>query len=289
MHSMLADDFFGGGDGFGGHGDDFFGGMLAPCRRHRGRDPFQSLMASAMQDMQAMQAMAMGGGMGGGGTSFAYSSSTVSMGGPGGPVYQRSITHRAGPGGVSETQESEVDSCSGVERLRVQRRLGDKARTVSKARYAGGREEHEDYIENMAADDVHQFDEAWQRAAEGRRAALPAPRRQPMLALPAPPAADHARAGDVRAAAEQRVARSGSTAVASSASASASATAVDDAEADVPAFTFPYTLNHPLNHAYRDALATRATAPDIAHSSARGGTARTLRSGRRQRLAAQQW
>eukprot|EP00499_Haloplacidia_sp_CaronLabIsolate_P002316 CAMPEP_0196770616 /NCGR_PEP_ID=MMETSP1104-20130614/1240_1 /TAXON_ID=33652 /ORGANISM="Cafeteria sp., Strain Caron Lab Isolate" /LENGTH=244 /DNA_ID=CAMNT_0042140733 /DNA_START=1 /DNA_END=732 /DNA_ORIENTATION=+ len=153
-------------------------------------------------------------GMGGGmrpsnsGATFSYSSSSyVSSHGSGGQpvVVQRTVQHSRA-GGAAETKEFFQDSRSGTERMKIQRRLGNRARTITKSRDARGNEESEDRIDNMTDADLSRFDEEWRTAASqrmltfgsgdgGRRGrgdfaphGLPSHgshRREPVLALPA--------------------------------------------------------------------------------------------------------
>eukprot|EP00283_Hemiselmis_rufescens_P003663 CAMPEP_0173426054 /NCGR_PEP_ID=MMETSP1357-20121228/5618_1 /TAXON_ID=77926 /ORGANISM="Hemiselmis rufescens, Strain PCC563" /LENGTH=105 /DNA_ID=CAMNT_0014389625 /DNA_START=15 /DNA_END=329 /DNA_ORIENTATION=+ len=98
------------------------------------------MMGAMEQQMMAMDGMEQGGGMGsGGGGSMMMSSTSFSM----------------GPGGVTEVKRHVRDG-SGREEVMMERRIGDRARRVTRQRMAGGDEETEDNSVNIT--DEEQFD-----------------------------------------------------------------------------------------------------------------------------------
>eukprot|EP00771_Trimastix_marina_P000323 gnl/Trimastix_PCT/1343.p1 GENE.gnl/Trimastix_PCT/1343~~gnl/Trimastix_PCT/1343.p1 ORF type:complete len:282 (-),score=9.35 gnl/Trimastix_PCT/1343:42-887(-) len=147
-------------DGFFG---DFFSGF--PSQRPRRSNPF----TDPFSDFGFPSFPSMGAGafppMGMGGASFQMESSSSSMG-PGGVSYSQTTTQRMGPGGVVETQRSERDSRSGIERISVRRELGERSVQVSRERDAEGREQHTQHIENLRDSDLSAFDEEWRSAAD---------------------------------------------------------------------------------------------------------------------------
>eukprot|EP00658_Telonema_sp_P-2_P066486 TRINITY_DN554_c0_g1_i4.p1 TRINITY_DN554_c0_g1~~TRINITY_DN554_c0_g1_i4.p1 ORF type:complete len:155 (-),score=25.52 TRINITY_DN554_c0_g1_i4:522-986(-) len=95
--------------------------------------------------------------------SFSYSS----MPGKDGKqhVVQKSSAMRRA-GNVQENKESHSDSHTGVERMSIQRKLGDKARKIVRGRHNfTGEEVQDDVCVNMDASRGPQFDQEWEQAA----------------------------------------------------------------------------------------------------------------------------
>jgi len=104
----------------------------------------------------------------------SYSSSySYSSHGDGGQkrVVEHRTSHRAGPGQVEERQEQSKDSATGIEKLSVQRQIGNRARKITRGRNMhSGEETCDDALVNMRDDEAEKFDAAWKNAS----AALPA-------------------------------------------------------------------------------------------------------------------
>ncbi|CAH4029879.1 myeloid leukemia factor isoform X1 [Pieris brassicae] len=131
------------------------------------------------------------------GASSSFSSSTVVMSsGPHGKpqVYSSSSSTKIGPNGVKETRKTLQDSRTGVKKMSIGHHIGERAHVVEREQnyYSGDAEERQEYI-NLEEDEAEQFDREFQERAgmmsRSRAAIAPAPRHEPRLALPAPPAA----------------------------------------------------------------------------------------------------
>merc|ERR1719198_2696249 len=94
-------------------------------------------------------------------SSCCYSSSSSSNGGQPHVVQYSSSSHgmqRPGEEMVSETHRNYSDS-TGVEKLGVSRRIGDRGRSITAERQANGHEERRDNLINMQ--DGSSFDREW--------------------------------------------------------------------------------------------------------------------------------
>lgn len=67
---------------------------------------------------------------------------------------------------MAEQHESLRDSRSGVERLTIQRKLGDKQRTLTKQRTRDGQVLTSENLQNVEVEEADLFDDQWMRAAE---------------------------------------------------------------------------------------------------------------------------
>lgn len=142
-----------------------------------------------------------GGSAAGGSSFFSFSSSSTSMSGNG-VTYQSTTTSRVGPGGVRETQRVVRDGRTGQEEITISRGIGEKERTITRARDAAGQERRHDLLRGIDAAEADRFDAEWMRAAERNLGGFGAPglalggggigrqQRQQQQALPAlPPSA----------------------------------------------------------------------------------------------------
>mmetsp|Transcript_24488 Transcript_24488/g.40271 ORF Transcript_24488/g.40271 Transcript_24488/m.40271 type:complete len:340 (+) Transcript_24488:155-1174(+) len=74
--------------------------------------------------------------------------------------------------GVTESTSTACDS-TGRERVIIQRKLGDKGRTVVRERDATGVEKKTDTLQNLRSDEASVFDSEWRRAAERNLSSMP--------------------------------------------------------------------------------------------------------------------
>eukprot|EP00276_Gloeochaete_wittrockiana_P004602 CAMPEP_0184656830 /NCGR_PEP_ID=MMETSP0308-20130426/16787_1 /TAXON_ID=38269 /ORGANISM="Gloeochaete witrockiana, Strain SAG 46.84" /LENGTH=287 /DNA_ID=CAMNT_0027094129 /DNA_START=108 /DNA_END=968 /DNA_ORIENTATION=+ len=79
--------------------------------------------------------------------------------------YFATTTTTMGPGGVSETQQSIVDTISGIHCLRVTRTLGDRSLTLIRQRDVEGHEMLSDALQNIRIEQASDFDAEWRLAA----------------------------------------------------------------------------------------------------------------------------
>jgi len=96
--------------------------------------------------------------------SFSYSSISNRNGRDPHVIQKSSSMRRAG--NVQETKESHSDSHTGVERMSVQRKLGDRTRKIVRGRNNfTGEEVQDDVSVNMDSSHGPQFDREWESAA----------------------------------------------------------------------------------------------------------------------------
>ena len=68
---------------------------------------------------------------------------------------------------VMESHSSMRDGRSGEERMRIERGLGDRQRTLERARRGGAPEERNEVLKGLnSAEEAAAFDQEWQQAAE---------------------------------------------------------------------------------------------------------------------------
>ncbi|KAG8468003.1 hypothetical protein KFE25_007055 [Diacronema lutheri] len=147
-----------GGHGmFGAHGP--FPSLMAPGFMQHGMGG--SLGGDFMQQMQCGS-----GGAGGGSYCFSSCSYYSSSGGPNGQSVNYSSTTTGAREGnapmVSETQQEYRDS-SGLEKLGVARRVGERGRAIVAERQPGGEERKVQTL--MHVEDASAFDREWQERA----------------------------------------------------------------------------------------------------------------------------
>ncbi|OQV12001.1 putative Myeloid leukemia factor 1 [Hypsibius exemplaris] len=82
-------------------------------------------------------------------------------------LYQASVATRIAPGGVRETRKSSRDTVSGMEKMSLDRYLGDRAHLEERSHncMTGQREEQTEFI-NMDEEDADEFEEEWRRKIE---------------------------------------------------------------------------------------------------------------------------
>lgn len=136
-------------------------------RGQQSRDQDRGIVTSGLQMEMGPDGIpnvtTFGNGMGT--TTFSYSSSYSSSGGPT-QVYSTSTSTRIGTGGVRETQKTIRDSRSGKEEISISRGIGDRERTITRRRNATGREERIDTLQNMTSEEATGFDQEWMQQAE---------------------------------------------------------------------------------------------------------------------------
>lgn len=103
--------------------------------------------------------------MGGGGSSFSFQSSSVTISGFGGvQSYSASGVRRQGPNGIMEEQWQEEDS-SGRKNMSIKRALGDKGRHLSRSRTSDGQDHNMERLYNLQPEEASDFDQTWQSRA----------------------------------------------------------------------------------------------------------------------------
>jgi len=182
-----GEDFFG-GSLFGGRGGgslrNFGGGMMEHMQQ------MSRQMDSMFENMGRMHGFDMGGrgmggsllgGMGGmgdmaslmnskgnGHSCMQSSSYSYSSHGDGGKprVIEKSTSHRQGAGQVSETQDRYKDSKTGVEQISMQRKIGNRARKVTRGRNMhDGSEICDNALVNISEAEASNFDSEWNEAS----------------------------------------------------------------------------------------------------------------------------
>lgn len=182
----FSDPFFNGGgrgDPFAGmnqmmaHMDTVFGGG-GDGRRSGRRGLGGGLFGGMMADMDQMMSSQHGGGSGiVSSSSYSYCSS----GGPNGQTYQRTTQSTMGPGGVAETHSTEKDSRTGTQKVLVERRIGDRSRTIVRERGRDGLETKTDTLNNLTQEQAAQFDTEFQQSRMNSQAALSGLGRRGMI------------------------------------------------------------------------------------------------------------
>lgn len=127
---------------------------------------FDSFFGSAFSGIQQMQQQMQQMSNQHGATSYSYSSSTVTHGGPSGITYSKSHTTRTGPGGVRESQSTVHDGRTGEKSMTISRALGDKERTVTRIRDATGQEKRDEILRGLNHEEAERFDSEWVSEAE---------------------------------------------------------------------------------------------------------------------------
>eukprot|EP00448_Togula_jolla_P006631 CAMPEP_0170605522 /NCGR_PEP_ID=MMETSP0224-20130122/20017_1 /TAXON_ID=285029 /ORGANISM="Togula jolla, Strain CCCM 725" /LENGTH=295 /DNA_ID=CAMNT_0010930529 /DNA_START=120 /DNA_END=1007 /DNA_ORIENTATION=+ len=148
---------FGGRRGGGPFGSDPFGG-----------DPFGGFMGGGLfGGMDQMMSM---GGKGGGGGSFSCQTMMFSSQvGQDGKVHtERFASSTVGDQSrsIRETQQAYSNSSSGVDKMSLERRMGEQGRKVVKERFRhSGDERQTEMLRGVSEDKVHEFDDRWQEEA----------------------------------------------------------------------------------------------------------------------------
>eukprot|EP00794_Sanderia_malayensis_P015156 gene15156-16714_t len=107
--------------------------------------------------------------------SHSYSSSSFmsysSNGNDPPQIYQANKSTRRAPGGVEETKRSVRDSDSGVDKIAIEQKLGERGHRYERKRNVrdGETEEHREFF-NMDEEDATTFDRDWQRHTQSHRA-----------------------------------------------------------------------------------------------------------------------
>nr|CAB3263864.1 myeloid leukemia factor 2 [Phallusia mammillata] len=120
-----------------------------------------SRMDAMMNGMQSqMQMMQSGAGMPNSGQSFHSSFTSISYGGGEGQpkVYQSSSSTKIGPNGVKETQKSERNSVTGLQKMAIGHHIGERAHVIEKSQNSrtGEKEESQEFV-NIEEDEAEQF------------------------------------------------------------------------------------------------------------------------------------
>jgi hypothetical protein len=87
------------------------------------------------------------------------------QGSNGGFYYCATFSSTTGPGGVTEVHHTERDS-TGREKVRIERRIRDRAQVVEKTRHRDGVEQTRRELENVREEEADRFDDEWQTLAD---------------------------------------------------------------------------------------------------------------------------
>ncbi|MCO5569669.1 hypothetical protein L7F22_023385 [Adiantum nelumboides] len=98
---------------------------------------------------------------------YTFSCSSVCYDGPKGAYYAATKTKRGGPQGVVEERFEEQDSTTNKHTKRMSRGLGNKGHSFTCEKdIKTGKVEENEFLHNLAQEEVHKFDRKWEQEAE---------------------------------------------------------------------------------------------------------------------------
>jgi len=166
---FFNDPFFSDPFGTRAHRQDPRSQMLAPF----GGDIFADMHQRMMQMQEQMMSGFSNVPQPGSNQSAFIQQSSFSMSNMNGTpqVYQETSTTR-NVNGVAETQRSILDSKTNKEEVVIERRIGDRARSITRTR-VNGEESKVDNLQNIDFDHADEFDREWQEEARRNRFRTP--------------------------------------------------------------------------------------------------------------------
>lgn len=168
MDAMMSDMMmpFGGPCGGGRRATDPFGGGLFGGGLFQQMDQMMQMhMGGAQGGMMQMGQM---GQMGGGGFSSQVMCFSSSVGADGNVHTERFSSSTVGDHSraMHETQQAYSNSTSGVDKMSMERQIGDRGRKVVKERTRGsGEERHTDMFKGITEDQAEEFNDQWRQQA----------------------------------------------------------------------------------------------------------------------------